>query len=295
MDAKLYNVPPPQTRKSKYFNFESHGGEQHLLQSLVTEIIRNNGTEVYYLPRKHYNRDTILQEEPASYFDEAYLLNIHIDGAVGWGGQGDFMNKFGLTVEDQATFTVSRETFKKNVPNTKFERPWAGDLIFYPKTKYLFEIKFVEDERPFFELGRNYTYEMRCEAFVYSHERFSTGIGDIDSRQLINAYAVTIVVGNGNNVDFIIGETVEQANTGVTAKVSNWTNRPVPTLELEDISGEFTNSNAWALTGEISGATYYILSDDIISIPNDYTQNKEMDDAGKISDNFDESSPFGTW
>lgn len=249
--------------------------------------------DVLYLPRKHYNRDNILSEEKVSYFDEAFMIDVQLNNLEGWRGGGDFMSKFGIMIDDTATFVVSRETFKKNVPNLKFEKPWAGDLIFFMDSKHLFEIKFVEDEKPFYEVGRNYTYEMRCDTFVYSHERFQTGIREIDERQYRNAYSIPIVFSSGNNVDFIIGETVQQSNTEITGKVSNWETRPEFTLSVVDIDGEFSNTEA--IVGQTSGASYVIESFDEIEIPNDYSQNRDIENETDDVVNFDESNPFGNF
>ena len=56
-----------------------------------------------------------------------------------------------------------------------------GDLIWYPFTKALFEIKFVDTKEVFFQFGKLYTYKLECELFKYSHESLDTGISDIDA------------------------------------------------------------------------------------------------------------------
>ena len=50
-----------------------------------------------------------------------------------------------------------------------------------PLTKSLFEIRKVETQNPFFQLGKLYVYNLQCELFQYSSERIDTGITDIDN------------------------------------------------------------------------------------------------------------------
>jgi hypothetical protein len=59
-------------------------------------------------------------------------------------------------------------------------RPMEGDLIYFPLVQKIFEIKFVEHEQIFYQTGRLQTYDIRCELFEYSSERFNTGNTGID-------------------------------------------------------------------------------------------------------------------
>ena len=98
---------------------------------------------------------------------EAYLMNID-----GYAGSGDILTKFGVRVTDEATFVISKERFEEAVApfleqqEDEYElsnRPKEGDLIFFPLGKRMFEIKFVEHERPFYQLQKNYVYQLQCE------------------------------------------------------------------------------------------------------------------------------------
>lgn len=62
-------------------------------------------------------------------------------------------------------------------------RPMEGDLLFFPLVQKIFEIKFVEHEQIFYQTGRLQTYDVRCELFEYSSEKFETGNTSIDSIQ----------------------------------------------------------------------------------------------------------------
>ena len=60
-------------------------------------------------------------------------------------------------------------------------RPNEGDLLYFPMTKGLFEITFVEHENIFYQANNIYTYRLDVERFVYSSEKIDTGVADIDA------------------------------------------------------------------------------------------------------------------
>ncbi len=123
-------------------------------------------------------------EETYSRFDSSYLVELYIKNVEGFGGQGDFLSKFNLEIRDQVTLTISRRTFFDEIGSqTSFERPREGDLIYFPLNKKLFEIKFVEHEAIFYQLGSLQTFDLTCELFEYSNEIFNTGIDEVDSKQ----------------------------------------------------------------------------------------------------------------
>lgn len=168
---------------SNYFN-QNRGyyGEQDLLESLVTESIKIHGIDVYYVPRNAPNADTVWEEDVQPTFTNAYITEVYLNSAQGFEGEGDFLSKFGVEIRDRVTFTIARRAFKQNIQrhDSNLIRPREGDLIFFPQNFKLFEIKFVEHESMFYNLGQLYVYEMQCELFEYSNEVFSTGIDDID-------------------------------------------------------------------------------------------------------------------
>lgn len=142
------------------------------------------GHDLYYLPRTRVNDDTILGEESYSKFLSHYMVEMYIKNVEGFAGQGDFLSKFNLEIRDQVTFTVARRTFSDEVgAYTSFVRPREGDLVYFPLNNKLFEIKFVEHEAIFYQLGSLQTFDLTCELFEYSNEIFNTGISTIDDKQ----------------------------------------------------------------------------------------------------------------
>ena len=142
------------------------------------------GHDLYYLPRTRIQDDSILGEESYSEFNTQYFVEMYIKNIEGFAGQGDFLSKFNLEIRDQVTFTVARRTFSEEVGSyTSFERPREGDLIYFPLNNKLFEIKFVEHEAIFYQLGALQTFDITCELFEYNNEIFNTGIASIDEKQ----------------------------------------------------------------------------------------------------------------
>jgi hypothetical protein len=163
--------------------------EQGLIQDLINEQLRMYGVEVYYLPRKYITEKTVLREVIESVFDNAYPIEAYVDTYEGYSDNPTILSKFGIQSLNEITLTISRERFKnyispliKNQPNIKLSsRPKEGDLVFFPFGKRLFEIKYVEHEKPFYQLQGLYTYQLRCELFRYEDEIIDTNITEIDN------------------------------------------------------------------------------------------------------------------
>lgn len=162
--------------------------EQGLVQDLINEQLRMYGVEVYYLPRKYVNEKTIIKEVIESTFNDAYPLEAYVENYDGYGNNPTILSKFGIQALNELTITISRERFElyispliKSKSNIKLShRPKEGDLIYFPLGDRLFEIKYVEHEKPFYQLQGSYTYELRCELFRYEDEIIDTTIDEID-------------------------------------------------------------------------------------------------------------------
>jgi hypothetical protein len=202
--------------RNVYFS-QAVKSEQHLYEDLIIESLGIYGQDVYYIPRTLVNRDSILNEDPAGKFDDAYLLEMYIENTEGFEGAGDLYSKFGLEIRDDATFIVSRRRWETRVgafsDNVVDPRPQEGDLIFLPMTNSFFEITFVEDESPFYQLSNLPVYKMQCSLFEYSDEDFETGVESIDTSTAKAAYQLPIDVTISGGNHFAVGEIVEQTIT----------------------------------------------------------------------------------
>lgn len=170
------------------FFLQGSKSEQNLVQDLINEQLRMYGVEVYYLPRKYITEKTIIKEVIESAFDEAYPIEAYVENYDGYGNNPTILSKFGIQALNELTITISRERFKNYITplitgkqNIKLSsRPKEGDLIYFPLGDRLFEIKYVEHEKPFYQLQGSYTYELRCELFRYEDEVIDTGVDEID-------------------------------------------------------------------------------------------------------------------
>ena len=187
-----------------YFNnFKSHS-EQSLVEDLVVESIKIYGHDVVYLPRRVVNRDFVFNEDTISRYENDYSIEMYIRNVDGFEGEGDFLSKFGLEVRDQITFTVAKRRFDSDIGLTEdIIRPRESDLIYFPLTKSYYEIKFVEHEAVFYQLGEIQMYDIRCELFEYSGEEFNTGdlaLDALESDNLLNALDYSLRTEDGFNL-----------------------------------------------------------------------------------------------
>jgi len=199
--------------RNVYFS-QAVKSEQNLYEDLIIESLKIYGQDVYYIPRTLVNRDNILNEDPASKFDDAYLIEMYIENADGFEGDGDLYSKFGLEIRDEATFIVSKKMWNQGIGrfDSRIDpKPMEGDLIFLPMTNKFFEITFTEHEQPFYQLSNLPVYKMTCSLFEYSDEDFETGIDIIDDEISENSTQVVIDVsvtgGNHPKVGEILRQT----------------------------------------------------------------------------------------
>ncbi len=198
--------------------------EQSLVQNLINEQLRMYGVEVHYLPRKYMTETTVIREVIQSKFDDAYPLEAYVETYDGYAENPVLMTKFGIEGTNEVTLTISRERWEtyieplmKNESNVKLStRPKEGDLVYFPLGDRLFEIKYVEHEKPFYQLQKTYVYQLRCELFRYEDEVIDTGIAAIDDE------LVGDDIGDGTTEDgisTILGptQTLTLVGAGVTA------------------------------------------------------------------------------
>jgi|TARA_Y100000034_G_scaffold19490_2_gene22018 hypothetical protein len=159
--------------------------EQRLYENIIIEQLRAFGQDVYYLPRKLVNEDTLFGEDTLSSFNDAYIIEMYLDNIEGYEGQREMMTRFGLDMQDEATWVVSRRRFEQLVSTDQnlivSTRPNEGDLVYYPTAKKLFEITFVDHDDPFYQIQNLPVFKLRCRTFEYSHEALDTGISAIDA------------------------------------------------------------------------------------------------------------------
>lgn len=291
--------------KSVYFpQYGGNTSEQRLVQDLVDEQIKLFGQDVYYLP-KEMLIDRSLNDVILSKFKDVLLIEMMLINVEGFGGSGALaMSKFGLRISDEVTFAVSKrrwQTYARDRIDTLVDgRPNEGDLLYVPMTKNTYEIKYVEREVPFYQLGKNYIYGLTCELMENADNEFDTGIDEIDDLTQ-EAHVFPVYMKTGGEDHYIVGETVEQEYTingspvTVTAKVAKWY-APTRKLDLTYINGVLKENVP--IVGQDSTANWIVDSFSTIDfeIDNyDNAENKWYEDKADLILDFTEGNPFGEY
>lgn len=286
--------------KSTYFR---HGtrNEQMLQQSLVDEFIKMFGLDILYIPRKLIRKDSVLNEEVISQFDDSFLTYAYFENFEGFSGNGDILTKFGIRSTDEITLSLSRQMFQdfiavQMVGVTGIEvgsRPQEGDLVYFPLTDNLFEIKFVEHEVPFYQFGALYTYQIKCELYEYENE---TAGFDIFEQQKDEGFIVKYYYDSASlSGEPTLGEMVVGSITGITAMINEWNpglryvelRSPIATAEYD------TYQLGETLTGQTSGFSINISSFDELDMKDPFASNIEFETEGDNILDFTERNPFG--
>ena len=234
--------------------------EQALYEDLMIEQLRIYGQDVYYLPRNTAGLDNIFGEDNSSSFDDAYMIEMYVDNVDGYEGEKELMSKFGLDIQDDATFTVARRRWEQfiSVDNNLLvsSRPNEGDLIYWPKGNKLFEITFVDHDDPFYQVQNLPTYKLKCKTFEYASEVIDTGIAELDA------------IEDNNSLDMLSHQ-----------------------LSLETATG----TGAIALENSVDGAiaSYIVLETYNIANIDENSQNDDFEIADDTILDFSESNPFG--
>ena len=269
--------------RNRFFNqYTPVKQEQSLVEDLIIESIKIYGIDGYYLPRTHVNLDKIYGEDASMLFDDALEMELYVKSFDGFAGQEDFLAKFGLQIDESVTFVISQKRFtqslktsiiteysynmltedgdellsnRNNVSEYDYEaiiRPREGDLIWIPMFESLYEIKFTQNIENFFQLGKLYTYELRCDRIEYSSERINTDITEIDAIE--DQYSLS----TANNEKLLDEDTflflhedgtfvVNEADVVVAAEISA-DNEEIGQKIIDDDILDFSEQNPFSLT-----------------------------------------------
>ena len=232
--------------------------EQHLYEDLIIEQLQIYGQDVYYIPRKMAGVDNIFGEDNSSSFEDSYLIEMYMETIDGYEGEKELMSKFGLDIQDDATFVVARRRWEQfvSIDNNLIvsSRPNEGDLIYFPKASKLFEITFVDHDDPFYQVHNLPTYKLKCKTFEYGSESIDTGITEIDE------------IEDDNSLDMLSHQMTLEAEVG--------------SILLEN-----------AVEG--ADASYIILETYNVATIDENSQNDDFELADDNILDFTESNPFG--
>ena len=281
--------------------------EQQLYEDIIIEALQMYGQDVYYLPREIKNLDKIFLDDIPSRFSDAYKIEMYIENAEGFEGEGDLFTKFGIELRDQANFVVSRKRWTQligsNLEKQNF-RPREGDLIYLTLTNSCFEIRRVETETPFYQLSQLPTFRLQCELFEYGGEDFDTGIDTVQDVEQEGSFKYSLQLDSASN-GFIVGETITQpqgtnANgvaysmTGEVAHFSDSDNvlQVIHSGATDGLYHTWSTSHQLSAPTNLSVATPSSVTENLDDI-SPSNQNKTFDDFESDFLDFSESNPFG--
>jgi len=252
------------------FFLQGASSEQRLVQDLINEQLKIYGVEITYIPRKFVRKQTIIEEVQSSKFDDNYSIEAYVNTYDGYSGAGDILTKFGMSLKDEITLTISKERFEDFIsPFLAAEddgtedstivlstRPREGDLIYFPLGQRLFEVKFVEHEQPFYQLGKNYVYELKCELFEYEDEIIDTSIDEIDTQIETEGFITTLnLIGVGRTAS-----ATASINSGYIRRIFlnndgyNYTSAPIVAISSSPTGNSGDNATAVAITTNKGGS-----------------------------------------
>ena len=269
--------------RNRFFNqYTPVKQEQSLVEDLIIESIKIYGVDGYYLPRTHVNLDKIYGEDASVLFDDALEMELYVKSFDGFAGQEDFLAKFGLQIDESVTFVISQKRFTQSLKTsiiTEYSynmltedgdellsnrndvseydydaivRPREGDMIWIPMFSSLYEIKFTQNIENFFQLGKLYTYEIRCDRLEYSRERIDTDVTEID--EIEDQFSLS----NTNNEKLLDEDTflflheddtfiINEADVVVAAEISA-DNEEIGQKIIDDDILDFSEQNPFSLT-----------------------------------------------
>jgi len=283
-------------------------GEQSLVEDLIIESLRIYGNEVMYIPRTLVSKDEILGEDRLSEFKSAFPIEMYFENVDSFGGQGAFIQKFGLMVEQSATLVVARRRWEQFVGRygvtTVPSRPNEGDLIYFPLSKGLFEIKFVQHQDPFYQLGKLYVYKLQIELFQYASEAIDTGIPAIDTFESLKTFNTNttrnpngqitqiVMTSNGSGYTNATVNTTSSSGYGavLTPVISNG---QITSITIQNVGNHYQTPPVLDIVGDGIGAAATAIIQANIDVPSSYGDNNSFKEEAASVINFDETNPFG--
>lgn len=282
-------------------------GEQTLIEDIIIESLKIYGQEVMYIPRTLVSKDNILGEDRLSKFKTAFPIEMYFENVDSFDGQGAFIQKFGLMMEQSATLVVARRRWDQLVgrygatilPN----RPCEGDLIYFPLSKGLFEIKFVQHQDPFYQLGKLYVFKLQIELFQYSSEQIDTGIKEIDNFESLKTFVTDT---NRNTTGKVTGFTIINGGSGYTTAtvtvssingyginaIVNIINGVVLSINIIDGGTQYAAGDLANIVGNGTGAVIQPIINIDIDKPDSFGDNNsfKQEAVGLV---FNTNNPFG--
>lgn len=285
--------------RNPYFQYKD--SESRLIEDLSIELIQIHGDDWTYIARETFNRDYLFGEDTNSKFKDSAIVEMYLKNFEGHNG-AEVFSKFGIELKDRITLVVSKRRFEECVAAMfdYIKRPREGDLVYSPMHNEIYEIEFVENEVPFFQGSKNYTYELSAQAFQYGQETMDTGISAIDAIQTDNQDLLTYITLSGVTGSFLVNEEVYYGSTlaGATfsGTVTNWSSLLSTSMYLKSLVGTVAGVVGSVIRGSESLAQATVVADTgntaaYIAV-NLFQNNEEIRREARTIIDFSEVDPF---
>ena len=174
---------------------------------------------------------------------------------------------------------------------TDSDRPLEGDALYHPILEKLFQINFVENDEPFFQLDNNPVFKLKCRLFDYGSEDLATGISEIDTIDsslsvASSDFQFTLEQDSAGGVNALLLE----SEKGRIIAEEGTTSGELIVLETSVMTT--TAGSILAEDGNYIVQEDYILGD-MSSTGDASAQNELFDSADDSVLDFSESNPFG--
>jgi len=212
------------------FDFFTHKGTQKLYRRQFRQILKRYGFPVYYITKKESgSSDRLYGEDIGLSFDKALPIKLFLETFEFYDGENQTFNQYLSILDDNLRWKVDIETFKEA---TGMDFPAEGDLIALAlspslsvveanqKAYEIFEIKGVNPRSDFYQFGTFFSHVLNCLRFEYNHQRFNTGIPEIDIINEITDKPKENIIGDNDYIDELNVEGVEQFNP-LTGKIED--------------------------------------------------------------------------
>lgn len=296
--------------RNPYFS-DKVRSEQNLYEDLVIESLKVYGQDVYYLPRDLVKEDKVFGDEVPAKYGSSHKIEMYIENAEGFDGEGDLFTRFGVEIRDEATFVVSRRRWTQQVGRMDNQvtsvRPLEGDLIYLPLSKSLFQIQHVEHEQPFYQLSNLPVFKLRATLYEYNDEDLDTGVAEIDKIEDDNAYTTILTLNTAGIDTRHLGgnQTVRQTLSDgavMTGEVAVWddVNDQIHLIHIGSSDGTYRQFNTAGTIsfvnrpGGIADSDYSLVGtvqEDLKNAPN--AQNSDFSTDILDFVDFTEDNPFG--
>lgn len=166
---------------SPFFDHVGSASHQGLVEDLIQEAIEQRGVNTHYIRRVDSgDKVGVFNESSITQFSTGVPIEMIIEDISNFNGEGDLFSAFGgFSLEDSVTFKVSGRRFREELGANAL--PESGDIIYLDFADQAFEVQKRLEDEDYRQLGRNYTFRIKCTKFVFENEEMATGIDELDN------------------------------------------------------------------------------------------------------------------